>query len=56
MARFAGVVIGARCGASSTRVRWLECVPELDRIKRMADDLIGLGAGTPEQVRIVRAV
>ena len=56
MARFAGVVIGARYGASSVRVRWLECVHERDRIKGMADDLIGLGAGTPEQVRIVRAV
>lgn len=56
IARFVGAVIGARYGASSVRVRWLECVHERDRIKRMADDLIGLGAGTLEQVRIVRAV
>ena len=39
----AGAVLGARCGASAIPERWLSCVPERERIERLADALLALG-------------
>ena len=41
-AAVAGAVLGARYGASAVPERWLECVPERDRIEGLADALIAL--------------
>ena len=41
-AAVAGAVLGARYGASAIPERWLECVPERDRIEGLADALIAL--------------
>ncbi len=38
----AGAVLGARYGASAIPQRWLNCIPERDRIERLADDLLEL--------------
>ncbi len=38
----AGAVLGARYGASAIPQRWLGCVPERNRIERLADNLIAL--------------
>ena len=38
----AGAVLGARYGASAIPERWLACVPERDRVERLADALLGL--------------
>lgn len=38
----AGAVLGARYGASAIPQRWLDCVPERNRIVRLADDLLAL--------------
>ena len=37
-----GAVLGARYGAAAIPERWLECVPERDRIEGLADALIAL--------------
>ena len=39
----AGAVLGARYGASAIPKRWLDCIPERDRIEKLADDLLTLG-------------
>ncbi len=39
-AAIAGAVLGARYGASAIPARWLECIPQLPRIKGLADDLL----------------
>ena len=39
----AGAVLGARYGASAIPERWLSCVPERERIQRLADELLALG-------------
>ena len=39
----AGAVLGARYGASAIPQRWLDCVPQLDRIERLADGLVARG-------------
>ena len=41
-AAVAGAVLGARYGAEAIPERWMECVPERDRIEQLADDLITL--------------
>ena len=41
-AAVAGAVLGARYGAAAIPERWLECVPERDRIEGLADALIAL--------------
>ena len=41
-AAVAGAVLGARYGGSAIPQRWLECVPERDRIEDLADSLIAL--------------
>ncbi len=41
-AAVAGAVLGARYGAAAIPGHWLECVPEQDRIERLADALIVL--------------
>ena len=41
-AAVAGAVLGARYGTSTIPERWLECVPERDRIVGLADALIAL--------------
>ena len=38
----AGAVLGARYGASAIPQRWLNCIPQRDRIQRLADDLLAL--------------
>lgn len=38
----AGAVLGARYGASAIPQRWLECIPERQRIEGLADDLLAL--------------
>ena len=40
----AGAVLGARYGVSAIPHRWLDCVPQRDRIEQLADDLLALGA------------
>ena len=39
----AGAVLGARHGASAIPQRWLECIPERQRIQSLADNLLALG-------------
>ena len=39
----AGAVLGARYGASAIPQRWLECIPERQRIQSLADNLLALG-------------
>ena len=39
-AAVAGAVLGARYGASAIPARWLECIPQRQRIEGLADDLI----------------
>ena len=39
----AGAVLGARYGASAIPQRWLDCIPERDRIQSLADNLLALG-------------
>ena len=41
-AAVAGAVLGARYGAEAIPQRWLECVPERERIEALADDLLAL--------------
>ena len=41
-AAVAGAVLGARYGSAAIPERWLECVPERDRIEGLADALIAL--------------
>ena len=41
-AAVAGAVLGARDGASAIPERWLACVPQRDRIERLADDLLAM--------------
>ena len=41
-AAVAGAVLGARYGASSIPERWLACVPQRQRIERLADDLLAM--------------
>lgn len=41
-AAVAGAVLGARYGASSVPSRWLDCIPQLQRIEGLADDLASL--------------
>ena len=41
-AAVAGAVLGARYGASEIPERWMECVPERDRVEDLADALIAL--------------
>ena len=38
----AGAVLGARYGVSAIPQRWLDCVPQRERIERLADGLLGL--------------
>ena len=38
-AAVAGAVLGARYGATAIPQRWLECIPERERIEALADDL-----------------
>lgn len=40
----AGAVLGARYGASAIPQRWLDCIPERDRIERLADNLLAMSA------------
>ena len=37
----AGAVLGARYGAKAIPQRWLDCIPERDRLERLADRLAG---------------
>ena len=37
-----GAVLGARYGASAIPQRWLDCIPERDRIERLTDTLLEL--------------
>ena len=39
----AGAVLGARYGASAIPKRWLDCIPERNRIEKLVDDLLTLG-------------
>ena len=41
-----GAVLGARYGASAIPQQWLDCVPQRDRIERLADGLLVAGTGT----------
>ena len=41
-AAVAGAVLGARYGASSIPQRWLACIPQRQRIERLADDLLAM--------------
>ncbi len=41
-AAVAGAVLGARYGASNIPERWLACVPQRERIERLADDLLAM--------------
>ncbi len=38
-----GAVLGARYGAAAIPQRWLECVPQLERLEKLADDLLAVG-------------
>ena len=38
----AGAVLGARYGISAIPRRWLDCVPQRDRIEQLGDDLLAL--------------
>ena len=38
----AGAILGARYGATAIPQRWLECIPQRDRIEELADDLLAL--------------
>ena len=38
----AGAVLGARYGAAAIPQRWRECIPQRDRIEKLADDLLAL--------------
>ena len=40
----AGAVLGARYGAAAIPHRWLDCIPERERIETLADDLAALTA------------
>ena len=42
----AGAVLGARYGASAIPQRWLDCVPERERIVGVADKLLALASGS----------
>ena len=42
-AAVAGAILGARYGASAIPERWLACVPERERVERLADELLALG-------------
>ena len=42
----AGAVLGARYGASAIPQRWLDCVPERERIVGLADKLLALATGS----------
>ena len=41
----AGAVLGARYGASAIPQRWLDCIPQRQRIMQLADDLLALSGG-----------
>ena len=41
-AAVAGAVLGARYGASNIRERWLACIPQRQRIERLADGLLAM--------------
>ncbi len=41
-AAVAGAVLGARYGASSIPQRWLACIPQRERIERLAEDLLAV--------------
>lgn len=41
-AAVAGAVLGARYGASNIPQRWLACIPQRQRIERLADDLLAM--------------
>ena len=43
-AAVAGAVLGARYGASSIPQRWLECIPQRQRIESLADELVCLSS------------
>lgn len=43
-AAVAGAALGARYGASAIPQRWLDCIPQRERIERLADDLLAMGA------------
>ena len=38
----AGAILGARYGASAIPQRWLNCIPQRQRIMQLADDLLDL--------------
>ena len=38
----AGAVLGARYGASAIPQRWLDCIPQRERIEKLADDLLAM--------------
>ena len=50
----AGAVLGARYGVSDIPQRWLDCVPQRDRIERLADGLPGLEAYVPDQAGLAK--
>ena len=41
-AAVAGAVLGARYGTSSIPERWLACIPQRERIERLAEDLLAM--------------
>ncbi len=43
-AAVAGAVLGARYGASSIAQRWLDCIPQRQRIESLADELVSLSS------------
>ncbi|MCE2499820.1 MAG: ADP-ribosylglycohydrolase family protein [Dehalococcoidia bacterium] len=42
-AAVAGAVLGTRYGASAIPERWLECIPQRERIEALADGLLAMG-------------
>lgn len=42
-AAVAGAVLGARYGETSIPERWLACIPQRARVKKLADDLLAMG-------------
>ena len=43
-AAVAGAVLGARYGASAIPQRWLDCIPQRERIERLADSLLAMSS------------
>ena len=44
-AAVAGAVLGARYGASAIPQRWLDCIPQRERIERLANGLLAIADG-----------